>query len=91
MFLASGVRNGGRSAARASKARFCLSRDRRIGRGDVTIGSRRIPRLQAGKRSRATVRVKIPATIAAGLYYLAACADVGKRVAERREGNNCHL
>jgi hypothetical protein len=85
------VGNRGRSSARASVQRFYLSRDRRVGRGDVVIGTARVRRLGPGARARRRVRLFVPAAVQPGMHRLAACADTTKKVRERRERNNCRF
>ena len=89
--IAGVVRNNGRSSARPSVQRFYLSRDRRIGRGDVVIGSARVRRLRPQGRARRAVRLFVPAAVQPGVHRVAACVDTSKKVRERRERNNCRF
>ena len=85
------VGNQGGSSARASVQRFYLSRDRRVGRGDVVIGSARIRKLRPQGRARRRVRLSVPAAVQPGVHRLAACVDTSRKVREWRERNNCRF
>jgi tetratricopeptide (TPR) repeat protein len=104
--VAETVANAGNAKAGASDVRYYLSRDRkaslaerrrsranpRAALADVLLGgSRRVPALDAGKRSSAPRRAKagVPAGTSPGEYYLLACADDRGAVRESQEQNNC--
>lgn len=85
------VRNAGAAPAGASTTTVYLSRDRRVGR-DARLAPRvAVGRLRAGRSQRRSVTVAVPRSIAVGSYRLLACADTGRRVRERYEGNNCRF
>lgn len=75
------VRNRGTAPARRSTVGYFL--------GVTRIGASTAPRLHPGASRRASVRVAIPVSVAAGSYRLRACADVSNRVAEASESDNC--
>jgi hypothetical protein len=74
--------NDGARRARRTRVGFFLSQDgqRRA------VGRALLPSVAAGRRRTATLSLT---GIAPGTYRLVACADVTRRVRERREGNNC--
>ncbi|HWR98240.1 MAG TPA: CARDB domain-containing protein, partial [Candidatus Methanoperedens sp.] len=79
-------------AAVASVTKYRLSLDTTITANDPLLtGTRAVPALAASANSAGTVNVTIPASIAPGTYYLGACADDGKTVAETDEANNCRV
>jgi len=83
------VGNQGKAGAGAFKIGIYLSKDRTIKPGqDRLIGSRKVPGQAAGASSTATTKVKIPADVTPGAYYLGAVADYGGSVAEGGEDNN---
>ena len=82
------VRNAGDRRAGASRTRYHLSRDRTRG-DDVRLGSARVEALRAGRSRTATAELLVPTGLKAGGWYVLACTDAGRAVAERREGNNC--
>jgi hypothetical protein len=84
------AKNQGNGTAGASTTRYYLSLDTLKGGGDKLLtGTRAVPSLVAGAQSSGTVTVTVPAGTAANSYYLLACADDTKTVAEGNEGNNC--
>jgi hypothetical protein len=85
-------------AAGPSTTRYYLSLDQIRNTGDVRLtGSRGVLSLLPGRSSSGTVNVTVPRTaITSGTYFLLACSDDLKRVAEgslgvtvNAEGNNC--
>jgi uncharacterized membrane protein len=83
-------KNQGSGRAGASTTRYHLSLDTVKGSGDVLLsGSRSVPSLASGAVSSGTVTVGVPSSIAAGSFYLLACADDLGAVAETNESNNC--
>ena len=82
------VRNAGDRRAGASRTRYYLSRDRERG-GDVRIGSTLLAALRAGRSRTGTAALMVPAGLKGGGWHVLACADAGRDVMERREGNNC--
>ena len=83
------VRNVGRARSGAFSMRFLLSKDRRRGRDTALRGGRRVGRLRPRRSSTRSTRVRVPAGLAPGRYWVLACADARRRVRERRERNNC--
>jgi subtilase family serine protease len=84
------VKNQGNADAGPSITRYYLSVDTVKGSGDILLtGSRSVPSLAPGETSTAAVNVTIPSSTPLGVYYLLACADGTKVVAESDETNNC--
>jgi hypothetical protein len=83
------VTNAGRARAGRSAVRLYLSSDRSLGSGDVRLADRPTGALRPGRLSTAATTVTVPAQTAIGSYYLVACADARRTVAESRERNNC--
>ena len=84
------AKNNGAATAGASTTRYYLSLDTVKSSGDKLLtGSRAVPSLAAGVQSSGTVTVTVPSTTALGSYFLLACADDAKVVAESNENNNC--
>jgi hypothetical protein len=83
------TKNRDKRRAGRSTNRYYLSKDAKKSRRDVRLtGRRRVKALGPGKRSRGRARLTVP-QIAAGSYFLIACADDRKKVREARERNNC--
>jgi len=86
------VQNVGTEPAGASTTRYYLSSDAAIDAGDILLsGSRAVPALVAQATSTNTVTVTVPGTTPFGTYFVFACADYTKAVAETSETNNCEL
>jgi hypothetical protein len=84
------VRNEGSAGAGSSTTRYYLSLDAAKDDTDLPIGSRAVPRLKPGEQSTGTAGVKIPPTVKPGFtYFVLACANDTRRVAESSETNNC--
>ena len=84
------VLNRGGTDARKSTSRYFLSLDATYAAGDRPLtGLRAVPALPAGASSTGQVSVLVPSTTPAGTYFLIACADFQKSVAEDDEKNNC--
>ncbi len=82
--------NQGVVAAGASTTRFYLSADGARNTGDRLLGGRRnVASLDPAERSSGGATLTVPSTTPAGTYFLLACADDLKRVAEGSEANNC--
>jgi len=76
--------------AGASTTRYYLSTDGAKDTGDKLLsGARSVPALGVGASSTGTATVTVPANTALGVYYLLACADDGKVIAENNKANNC--
>jgi hypothetical protein len=80
--------NSGGRAARRSTMGYYLSRDRRRDAGDLRLGRAAVRPIRPRRRSTGRKLLTLPAD-ANGRYRLIACADVLRRVRERREHNNC--
>ena len=84
------VANAGNASAGASTTRYYFSLDTKKAASDPLLtGTRAVPILAPGDSSTGTVTVTIPTTVASATYYLLACADDLKKVAESVETNNC--
>ena len=84
------VANTGNAAAGTSTARYYLSLNTKKHSIDPRLtGTRGVLALGVGGQSTGTVTVTIPATITPGSYYLLACGDDLKALAEGNEENNC--
>jgi subtilase family serine protease len=80
--------NQGSGTAAASTTAFYLSTNSSFDGGDVQLGSRALPALAAGASNAAATALAIPATTAAGTYFVIARADAETVVAETVETNN---
>jgi subtilase family serine protease len=84
------VRNQGNGPAAASTTRYYLSLDPTRNSGDrLLTGSRAVPALAAAASSTGTATLTVPTTTVRGTYFLLACADDTRFVAETIETNNC--
>ncbi len=84
------VANRGTAPARSSTTGYYLSTDAHRDAGDVRLaGVRKVGKLRPGRKSTGTVTLTVPRTTRGGLYRVIACADITRRVRERRERNNC--
>jgi M6 family metalloprotease-like protein len=84
------VMNEGSAMAGPSTTRFYLSLNTTRGSGDVLLaGTRSSGALLPQGGLQGSVDVTIPASTAAGTYYLLACADDLSVVSESDETNNC--
>jgi hypothetical protein len=84
------VKNQGISAATAFNLGFFFSKDTAITTGDVAandVGCN-VPSLARGATFTCSRNIAVPATLAAGTYYLGAYADKNAKVAESNEANN---
>lgn len=78
------------NTAGASRTNYRLSLDAAISSQDPLLtGSRSVPSLTGGSTYTGTVTVKIPTSLAVGIYYLGACADGGNSIIEGSELDNC--
>lgn len=83
------VVNKGRGTASASKTGYFLSTDNRAGNDVKLKGARRVGKLRRGTKSKGRATVTVPASIKPASYFLIACADVTRSVAETSEKDNC--
>jgi hypothetical protein len=84
------VANTGTRRSARSRTRYWLSRDAERGQ-DIRLRAVRVPRIAAGSTWRTKAELHIPAFTKSGDYHVIACADAGRAVSERREGNNCRV
>jgi subtilase family serine protease len=90
MTLSDTVTNVGQGPAGASTTRFYLSLDTTWALGDVVLsGARSVVALAGGAASTGSKAVTVPITVLPGTYYVLACADDARKVAESDETNNC--
>jgi len=83
---------GNRRVGRRTIARVFLSTGRERGSDDIRLrGDRSIPRLRAGRQISTRTTLRIPATVRTGEYFLITCADVGNRVDETIDDDNCRF
>jgi CARDB len=87
--VTSSVKNKGNLKAGASVATFYLSADRTQSAGDTTLGTAAVAKIKPKKSKPASGVFALPATVAAGTYFVVVCADSGGAVKERKESNNC--
>lgn len=80
--------NRGTQRSRSSWTRLVLSTDAVIDDTDLKLRGISVPALASGASSEKTRRVRIPANVAPGTYFLGAIADFPQRVTEADEGNN---
>jgi subtilase family serine protease len=84
------MNQGGVPAGAPSTTRYFLGLNPYRSGGDwVLTGVRVSPVLASGAGDTFSMNVTLPATMAAGSYYLLACADDNKVVTETNENNNC--
>ncbi|MGH7894116.1 MAG: CARDB domain-containing protein [Candidatus Binatia bacterium] len=82
------TRNVGTVPSGASVTSFHLSTNATLEAGDVLLGTRAIAALAAGASDTGSVNVTIPASTAAGNYWILAVADTGDALVDAQEGNN---
>ena len=82
------TKNQGAGAAPASTTGYYLSADWTLDAADVSLGSRAVPALAAGATHTGSATLTLPATLAAGTYYLFARADAEGIAGELYETNN---
>jgi sugar lactone lactonase YvrE len=87
------VANQGPLGADPTTTRYYASANSQWGPEDrLLVGTRAVPALAAGASFPVTptpVTVSIPSNMAAGTYFILACADNTRRVIESSETNNC--
>jgi hypothetical protein len=83
------TKNRGKRPAGRSTNRYYLSLDAKKSKADVRLsGKRGVKGLAPGKASGGRATLTVP-QVAAGSYFLLACADDRKKVKESNERNNC--
>jgi hypothetical protein len=83
-----GVKNKGAHKARKSHTTFLLSRDAMVSSEDLVLGTAGTVKIRPKRSKTSSGSFAVPAS-ADGSYRLIACADSGRKVKERKEGNNC--
>ena len=84
------TRNQGVAGAGSSTTRYYLSRTvSGTPTGILLAGPRSVPSLAAAGASTGTTTITISPYAPAGNYFVLACADVNRYVAESNENNNC--
>ena len=85
------TKNAGGGSANASTTRFYLSTNLTVDAADIVLGSRPVGALVAGASDTASSVLPIPASTAAGTYWLIALADATNTVTETTESNNTRV
>ncbi|HUE89433.1 MAG TPA: CARDB domain-containing protein [Vicinamibacterales bacterium] len=85
------TKNQGADTAGASVTRFYLSSNIWLDASDVLLGTRAVPSLGVGLSDMGSVTLVIPASTAAGTYYIIAKADGEDAVMESLENNNTRV
>lgn len=83
------TKNVGRVRAKRSKVRYYLSSDKKRGKSDVLLGTRKVGALKKREKNRGSLSLRVPAQTKARGWFVVACADATRKVAEVKEGNNC--
>ena len=78
----------GTAPAPPSTTGFYLSSNFALDAGDLVLGNRPVPALEAGASDTASTSLSVPATVATGTYFIVARADNANAVAEANESNN---
>ena len=82
------TKNQGGGTAGASTTRFYWSANLSLDASDQAIGSRTVGPLAGGALAGSTATITVPASAAAGSYYVIAQADGASEVSETTETNN---
>lgn len=86
------VQNQGNAGAGSSTTRYYLSLNQKKSSGDIPFSATRtVGALGPGLSSSGSVTVTVPGGTPAANYFVLACADDGKIVAESSEKNNCRV
>lgn len=83
------ARKANGKAARKSSLVVVLSTDAVAGSGDTELGMLAVGKLKPKKSAAVSGTFTVPASVPAGTYYVAACADALGKVKEKKEQNNC--
>ena len=83
------MKNRGNKKAKASVATFYLSTDKTLSSNDKALGTARVGKIKPKKFKQVSGLFAVPASVTAGTYHVVVCADTGRAVKERKEGNNC--
>jgi subtilase family serine protease len=82
------TKNSGGGSTASSFTAFYLSADGVWDAADVRLGSRSVPTLASGASHPGSTLLTIPASTAAGSYYIVGRADDAGTIAESQENNN---
>jgi subtilase family serine protease len=82
------VENHGEGSATSFQVGVYLSQDATITSGDLLLGLRSVPSLAPGELSFVSAPVTVPASTAAGTWFVGSLADVGGTQSESDEFNN---
>ena len=88
LVVADTTKNQGTGAASDSVTGFYLSTNSSLDASDVFLGSRPVPRLAPGATHQASTSLHLPASTAAGSYYVLAKSDWNSQLPESVETNN---
>ena len=84
------LKNAAKGKARASKTALYLSRKRQKAKRAVALAPKEaVPALKGRAGATGTVTLTVPSPTALRAYFVVACADAARKVAERNEKNNC--
>jgi hypothetical protein len=83
------TKNAGTGKAKASTTAFYLSTDQRQSSNDLRLGARKPGRLAPGDHDAGSMKLTVPGATTPHGYWVIACADAQKQVAESKEKNNC--
>jgi hypothetical protein len=83
------VKNRGNKKAAATVATFYLSTDTKQSSDDKALGTAGVGKLKPKKFKQVSGIFAVPASVTTGTYHVVVCADTGRAVKERKEGNNC--
>lgn len=86
--LSSTIKNVGAWPSGSAPSAFYLSRDAKVGSGDIRLSEWTTPGLGIGKSHSVTRTVTIPSYVAPGTCYIIVFADSRNRLGELSEGNN---
>jgi subtilase family serine protease len=82
------VKNQGGAPSAATESVFYLSSNTALDAGDVELGRRNVPGLNASATAVATVSLLLPSSLAGGNYYVLSQVDPANVVPELLESNN---
>jgi subtilase family serine protease len=82
------VKNQGGAPSAATESVFYLSSNTALDAGDIELGRRNVPALNASATAVATVSLLLPSSLAVGNYYVLSQVDPANVVPELLESNN---
>jgi hypothetical protein len=83
------VKNKGNKRAPASVATFYLSTDAGLSSDDKALGTTPVGKIKPKVAKQVSGIFAVPTSVTTGTYHVVVCADSGRAVKERKEGNNC--